>query len=82
MKGEEELGKVGSWWHGLGVTKVAAQVGGKAISHTDTVRNVCVGHVHIKSEPKVMDKGEEHFDEVWEGQAGVVGSEFSPDSDG
>ncbi len=48
----------------------------------DTVRNIGVGNIIVKFKAEVMDKGEEHFDEVWEGQVGVVGREGAPDPDG
>ncbi len=61
---------------------MAVQVGGETIAGVDTVRNVDVGYILIESKAKVVDKGEEHFNEVWEGQVGVVGNEGAPDPDG
>ncbi len=64
----------------MGVAEISAEVVGKAITGADPVRDVGVGNVMVISKSKIMDKGEESFDDVGEGHAGVVVDEDGPES--
>ncbi len=75
---KEEFGNVGAWWHGLRVTEIVAEVGSKTIASLDRVLNVGIRHIIIGPKAKVVDEGEEHFDEVWERQVGVIGGDGAP----
>lgn len=57
------------------VTEVMVEVGTKTIASSDMVLDVGIRHIVIGPKAKVVDKGEEHFDEVWEGQIWVIGHE-------
>ncbi len=57
------------WWHGLGVVEIALEVVGEAVTSTDTVQKEGSRHIIVKSE--TVDKGEEDFEEVGEGQLGM-----------
>ncbi len=82
MDGDEEFFKVGVWWNGMGVMEITAEVGGKTVASAHMIRDVGIGHIVIVSEAKVMNNGEELFDEVREGHVGVVVSESAPKSCG
>ncbi len=71
-EGKEELDEVVTWWHGSGVAKIVAEVMGETIASMDMVWNVLLGYIPVEFKVEVVDMGEEHFDEVWEGQVGVV----------
>ncbi len=55
--GDEEFFNVGVWWNGMGVTEIAAEVGGKTVASVDPIRDVGVGHIVTVSKTKVMNEG-------------------------
>ncbi len=55
------------------MTEITLKVVGKAVADTDTIRNKCSWHIVVES--KTVDKGEDDFEEVGEGQVGL----FFPD---
>ncbi len=73
-----EFVKVVIWWNWMGVAEISAEVVGEAIAGADPIRDVGVGNVMVVSKAKIMDKGEESFDEVGEGHAWVVIDEGGP----
>ncbi len=82
MDDDEEFFKVGVWWNGIRVTEIAVEVGGKTVASADLIWDVGVRHIVTVPKIKVIDKGEESFDEVREGHVGVVVGECAPKSSG
>ncbi len=80
VDGSAEFVKVVMWWDGMGVVEISAEVVGKAIAGADLISDVGVGYVVVVSKPKIIDKGEESFDEVGEGHAQMVVNEGAPNS--
>ncbi len=64
----------------MGVTEIAAEVGGKKVASADPIRDVGVGYVVIVPKTEIMDEGEESFDEVRERHVGMVVGECAPKS--
>ncbi len=64
----------------MGVAEISAEVVGKAIAGANPIRDVGVGNVVVIAKTRIMDKGEESFDEVRERHAWVVVNESTPKS--
>ncbi len=60
------------------MAKITVEVVGKAITGADRVWDVALQHILVESKAKVVDEGEEHFDEIGEGQVRVLFLEEAP----
>ncbi len=62
----------------MGLAKIVIEVMGKTFTRLDMVWNVGLRYLLVKSKSEVVDKGEEHFDEVGDRQVGVVALDRTP----